>query len=284
MSEQLAPPAGLLDGRTVLVTGVLRPASIATAIVAAARGQGARVVLTGHPRTLPLTRAVARRHDIDVVLPLNVTDPAGLADLAPCLRQAGVERLDGVVHAIAHADSTLLGTLLPTDHPGLDGESDAAPAVVGAERQRRLAAAFTASTASLPALVDAVRPLLLAPRAAVVALTFDTAHVHPGYGWMGPLKAALEATARSLAVELGPAGVRVNVIGAGPLSTPAANAIPGLDALAQHWEAAAPLGWDRHDAEPVARTAVALLSDWLPATTGQVIRVDGGATLPLTVG
>lgn len=283
MSEQSVPPGGLLAGRTVLVTGVLRPASIATAIVAAAREQGARVVLTGHPRTLALTRAVARKHDVDVVVPLDVTAPADLDGLAPCLRRAGVERLDGVVHAIAHADSTLLGTLLPADHPGPDGESDAAPAMTGAERQRRLAAAFTASAASLPALVDAVRPLL-APRAAVVALTFDTAHVHPGYGWMGPLKGALEATARSLAVELGPAGVRVNVISAGPLSTPAANAIPGLDALAQHWESAAPLGWDRRDAAPVARTAVALLSDWLPATTGQVIRADGGATLALTVG
>jgi len=278
MTEQPAPPVGLLGGHTVLVTGVLRPASIAASIATAAREQGARVVLTGHPRTLSLTRAVARRHGIDLVLPLDVTDPADLAELAPRLRAAGVGRLDGAVHAIAHADAELLGTLLPA-HPGPDD----APATAGAGRQQRLAEAFTTTAASLPALVDAVRPLL-APRAAVVTLTFDTPHVHSGYGWMGPLKAALEASVRSLAVELGPAGVRVNAIGAGPLSTPAAGAIPGLDALARHWETTAPLGWDHRDARPVARTAVALLSDWLPATTGQVIRADGGATLPLTVG
>ncbi|WP_257210883.1 SDR family oxidoreductase [Actinomyces ruminis] len=177
----------------------------------------------------------------------------------------------------------MLGGLLPAARPGPDGESDAAPTTVGAARQRSLTTAFTTSAVSLPALIDAARPLL-APRAAVVALTFDTGHVHPGYGWMGPLKAALEASVRALAVELGSAGVRVNAISAGPLVTPAASAIPGMETLAAHWEAAAPLGWDRHDAAPVARTAVALLSDWLPATTGQVIHADGGATLPLTVG
>ncbi|WP_257210858.1 SDR family oxidoreductase [Actinomyces ruminis] len=117
MSEQPAPPAGLLDGRTVLVTGVLRPASIATAIAVAAREQGARMVLTGHPRTLALTRAVARRHGIDVVAPLDVTDPAGLANLAPCLRRAGVERLDGVVHAIAYADATCSAACCPPPVP-----------------------------------------------------------------------------------------------------------------------------------------------------------------------
>ncbi|SDN74427.1 Enoyl-[acyl-carrier-protein] reductase [NADH] [Actinomyces ruminicola] len=276
MSEQTARTAGLLQGRTVLITGVLRPASIAAAIAVVAREQGARVVLTGHPRTLALTRATARRiGDAHAVLPLDAADAASRAALLPRLAREGVERLDGVVHAIAHADPALLGTLLPAG-----ADTDAAAGVDADAHSRVLAEAFTASAASLPALVDAVRSLLT-PRASVVALTFDTGHVHLGYGWMGPLKAALEASVRGLAVELGPAGVRVNAVSAGPLVTPAASAIPGLEALASRWEAAAPLGWDRHDAAAVARTAVALLSDWLPATTGQVIHADGGAALCL---
>ncbi|WP_136313662.1 SDR family oxidoreductase [Actinomyces procaprae] len=278
MSEQPHPSAGLLDGRTILVTGVLRPASIAAAIAVAARQQGARLVLTGHPRTLHLTAATARRlGGSPDALPLDVADAASLAALPERLRTAGVERLDGVVHAIARGGPTVLGTLLPS-RTGAGGDT----ADPGA-RARSLAEAFTVSAGSLPALVDALRPLL-GPRSSVVALTFDTGHVHPGYGWMGPLKAALEASVRGLAVELGPAGVRVNAVSAGPLATPAASAIPGVDALATSWEAAAPLGWDRNDATAVARTAVALLSDWLPATTGQVIHADGGAPLRLTVG
>ncbi|MDO4899850.1 SDR family oxidoreductase [Actinomyces sp.] len=278
MSQQPIPPAGLLAGHTVLVTGVLRPASIATAIAGTARGQGARIVVTGHPRTLGLTEATMDRcGGAHAVLPLDVADAASLAGLRQLLERVGVERLDGLVHAMAHADTALLGTMLPAH---TDGET---AAVKPGGRGRGLEEAFTVSAASLPALVEALRPLLTS-RASVVALTFDTGHVHPGYGWMGPLKAALEAAVRGLATELGPAGVRVNAVSAGPLITPAASAIPGLDALATRWERAAPLGWDRHDAVPVARTAVALLSDWLPATTGQVIPADGGTPLRLTVG
>ncbi|MBW3068197.1 SDR family oxidoreductase [Actinomyces sp. 594] len=278
MSEQPHPSGGMLDGRTILVTGVLRPASIATAIAVACRAQGARLVMTGHPRTLRLSEAVARRYGgVHAIVPLDVTDPDSLACLAPRLQEAGVDQVDGVVHAIAHADAAVLGTLTRN-------RSDAGATVTDpGARGRALAEAFTASAASLQALVDAVRHLLSA-HASVLALTFDTGHVHPGYGWMGPLKAALEASVRALAVELGPAGVRVNALSAGPLVTPASSAIPGMDTLAANWEDAAPLGWDRNDAEPVARTAVALLSDWLPATTGQVIHADGGAALRLTVG
>ncbi|WP_103062572.1 SDR family oxidoreductase [Actinomyces qiguomingii] len=280
MSEQSVPSSGLLEGRTVLVTGVLRPASIATAIAVTARDQGARLVLTGQPRTLHLTESTTRRClGVHPVLPLDVADPESLSRLAPQLRQVGVERLDGVVHAVAHANGSVLGSLLPREADA--GADDTTTSTTQAHnRSRALAEAFAISTVSLPALVDALR-FMLAPRASVVCLTFDTDHVHPGYGWMGPLKAALEASVRGLAVELGPVGVRVNAVSAGPLATPAASAIPGIEYLSSRWEQLAPLGWDRSDAAPVARTAVALLSEWLPATTGTVIYADGGAALRL---
>ena len=296
--------SGLLAGRTVLLTGVLRPSSIAASIAAAAHDQGARVILTAVPRTLALTGSVAGRLGLsDPPVPLDVTDPSGLAALPGRLAGLGVVDLDGIVHAIAYAGPELLGRILPgatrpPDATGLAlgaGEEPCHPVQTaeairagrepgapegqgGLERARDLERAFTTSTASLPALVGALLPLL-SRDASVVALSFDTSRIHPGYGWMGPLKAALEASVRSLAVELGPSGIRVNALSTGPLRTPAASAIPDFELLANKWVRRAPLGWDPDDAEAVARSAVVLLSNWLPATTGQVIRADGGAGL-----
>lgn len=268
-AEQVGPAPGLLAGRTIVVTGVLRPTSIATSIAALAHREGARVLLTGAPATIGATRSLARRLGLEEALALDASDPAQLAALEAGLRAAGVERLDGLVHAIAHADRGLLGTVLP---------DQAGPPEQAALRQRRLQEAFTTSAASLVELTQAMRPLL-APGSSVVALTFESTRAHPGYGWMGPLKAALEAGVRYLAAELGRQGVRVNALSCGPLRTPAASAIPGLDDMAARWARAAPLGWSAEDAQPVARSALALLSDWLPATTGQVLRADGGAFL-----
>lgn len=269
-------PAGLLAGRTILITGVLRPSSIATAVARTAIEQGARVLLTGRPRTLVLTQTVARRLGLsDEVIPLDVADTDSLDHLAPALRDLDVTELNGLVHAVANAGPQLLGSLLPEteqNHSPWQGPE------VPRARSEDLERAFTVSAASLPALVTALSGVL-APGASVVAMTFDTGHVHAGYGWMGPLKAALEASARTMAVELGPARVRVNAVSAGPLSTPAASAVPGLTEVAGRWADQAPLGWDPGNAEPVARSVVALLSDWLAATTGQVLHADGGARL-----
>ena len=268
------PPTGLLSDRTVLVTGVLRPSSIASTVAAVAAQQGARVLLSGHPRTLVTTASVARGLGLpDPVTPLDDAD--SLSALAPALKELGVTRLDGLVHSIARADLDLLGTVLPLEMPGAGGAGPESTARTE-ERMRGLERAFTVSAASLPALVDAAGPLL-GLGSSVVTLTFDSARVYPGYGWMGPLKAALEASVRALAVELGERGVRVNAISSGPMSTTAAVAIPGFEELSRSWSEVAPLGWDTGDATAVARTAVVLLSTWMPATSGQTIHVDGGA-------
>ena len=261
------PPEGLLSARTVLVTGALRPSSIATRVAEVAAQQGARVLLTGHPRTLAATRSVAHHLSLpDPVTALDVAEADSLSTLAPALEELGVTRLDGLVHSIARADLDLLGQVLPAEDTGR------------AQRMRSLEQAFTVSAASLPALVDAVSPFL-GRGSSIVTLTFDSARVWPGYGWMGPLKAALEAGTRSLAVELGARGVRVNAISSGPLSTTAAGAIPDFETLSRRWSETAPLGWDTGNAAAVARSTVALLSTWMPATTGQTIHVDGGACL-----
>ena len=270
------PLTGLLSDRTVLVTGVLRPSSIASAVAAVAAQQGARVLLSGHPRTLAATASVARGLGLpDPVTPLDVAAAAALSALAPALKDLGVTRLDGLVHSIARADLDLLGTVLPLETPGAGGAGPESTARTE-ERMRGLERAFTVSAASLPALVDAAGPLL-GLGSSVVTLTFDSARVYPGYGWMGPLKAALEASVRALAVELGEREVRVNAISSGPMSTTAAGAIPGFEELSRSWSEVSPLGWDTGDATAVARTAVALLSTWMPATSGQTIHVDGGA-------
>lgn len=275
-----APP-GLLRGRTILITGVMRPSSIAASVTRVAAEQGARVILTTHPRARVLTESVAAAQGLaEPVVGLDAADPASLAALPGELERLGVVRLDGVVHSIARAGRDLLGTVLPAgSEEADDGERMRARLEeAGGTRMAALRDAFIVSAASLPALIEATAPLL-GQGSSVLALTFDTSRVYPGYGWMGPLKAALEASVRSLAVELGPRGVRVNALSAGPLRTTAASAIPGFDDLVGDWGAGAPLGWDPDDAAPVARTAVALLSDWMPATTGAVIHADGGATL-----
>jgi len=250
----------LLADRTVLVTGVLTPSSIAFACARLAQEQGAEVVLTSFGRALRVTERAAQRLPTPVeVLELDVTDAAHLERLATSLG-ARWDRLDGLVHAVGFAPEACLG------HP--DG-------LLGAGWDD-VATALHVSTYSLAALTRAVRPLLGAG-SSVVGLDFDASVAWPAYDWMGVAKAGLESASRYLARDLGPEGVRVNLVAAGPLRTVAARSIPGFSALAEPWVEKAPLGWDVADPEPVARSVVALLSDWFPATTGEIVHVDGGA-------
>ncbi len=249
---------GLLEGKRILVTGVLTEASIAFAVAKIAQEQGATTVLSGFGRGLSLTRRIARRLPTEApVVELDVTDSDQLGGLADRVLEH-TDGLDGVLHAIGFAPEAVLG-----GKPFVE----AAWSEVGT--------ALQVSTWSLASLCRASLPLFGA-HASVVGLDFDAAVAWPSYDWMGVAKAGLESATRYLARDLGPRGVRVNLVAAGPLRTMAAKSIPGFEQFESVWDVRAPLGWSVHDTEPAARACVALLSDWFPATTGEIVHVDGG--------
>jgi meromycolic acid enoyl-[acyl-carrier-protein] reductase len=248
---------GLLDGKRILVTGVLTDASIAFHVARIAQQEGARLVLTGFGRLSLVERIAKRLPEPPPVVELDVTDDGQLGSLAERVAEH-VDGLDGVVHAIANAPASALGgNFLQT--PWSD-----------------VASAVHVSAYSLKSLAMAALPLMK-PGGAIVGLDFDASVAWPAYDWMGVAKAALESTARYLARDLGRGGIRVNLVSAGPVKTMAARSIPGFDRFEGLWSDRAPLGWDLADAEPAARGCVALLSDWFPATTGEIVHVDGGA-------
>jgi enoyl-[acyl-carrier protein] reductase I len=246
----------VLAGKRLLVTGVITEQSIAFSIARIAQEQGATVILTGFGRMSLVERIAKRLPTPAPVLELDATSPEQLGTLADRVREH-VDGLDGVVHAIAYAPPTALGgSFLET--PWED-----------------VATAVHASTYSLKSLTVACLPLM-GRGSGVVGLTFDASQAWPAYNWMGVAKAGLESTARYLARDLGPQGIRVNLVAAGPLRTIAAKSIPGFNHFEEAWQARAPLGWDLTDSEPAARACLALLSDWFPATTGEIVHVDGG--------
>jgi meromycolic acid enoyl-[acyl-carrier-protein] reductase len=247
---------GILDGKRVLVTGVLTDSSIAFHVARLAQLEGATVVLTGFGRLSLVERIARRLPQPPPVLELDVTDTGHLASLAGRVAEH-VPRLDGVVHGIAFAPQSALGGGF-LDTPWED-----------------VATALHVSTYSLKALAMAALPLM-GSGGAVVGLDFDASVAWPAYDWMGVAKAGLESCARYLARDLGPRGVRVNLVAAGPLRTMAAKSIPGFAEFEEVWPRRAPLGWDIANPEPAARACVALLSDWFPATTGEIVHADGG--------
>jgi enoyl-[acyl-carrier protein] reductase I len=247
---------GILDGKRILVTGVLTDASIAFHVARVAQQQGATLVLTGFGRLSLVERIAKRLPEPPPVLELDVTNPAHLESLAPRVTEH-LDGLDGVVHAIGFApQSALGGNFLATSWEDV-------------------AAAVHASTFSLKSLAMAALPLM-PDGGSVVGLDFDATVAWPGYDWMGVAKAGLESCARYLARDLGPQRVRVNLVAAGPLRTMAAKSIPGFEKFEDVWSERAPLGWSITDPEPTARACAALLSDWFPATTGEIVHVDGG--------
>jgi enoyl-[acyl-carrier protein] reductase I len=249
---------GILEGKRILVAGVTMDSSIGFATAKQAQEQGATVLISNFGRALGITRRIAKRLPVEPpVLELDVADEGHLAALPDAVREH-VDGLDGVVHSIAYGNpETLLGGKF------LDGPwSDVAQAV-------------QVSAYSLKSLAMACRPLM-GPGSSVVGLTFDATVAWPAYDWMGVAKAALESTSRYLARDLGPEGIRVNLVSAGPLRTLAAKAIPGFEELESMWTERAPLGWDNTDYEPTAKAVCALLSDFFPATTGTIVHVDGG--------
>ena len=252
----------LLDGKKLLITGVLTDDSIAFAVAKVAQEAGAEILLTNVGRGVRLTEKVAKKLPQTAdVMQMDVNNPDDVTAVAEEItRRWG--RLDGALHSIG---------FMPQD--ALGGHFLDAP-------WESVAFGFQTSAYSLKAMaVGLLEPLKVAGSdggASIVSLTFDGRYAWPIYDWMGVAKAGLEAAARYLARDLGEHGVRANLVAAGPLKTMAAKSIPGFAQFEDAWSERAPLGWDVKDPEPVARTCVALLSDWFPATTGSVVHVDGG--------
>ncbi len=248
---------GLLDGKKIVITGVMTDASLAYGVARIALAEGADIVLTGAGRALSLTQRTARKlgDGIDV-FELDVTVPAH----GEAVRDALAEKwghVDGVLHSIGFAPEACLGDSFMT------------------ATWDDVAVAMHISTYSLKALADAFVPLMSAG-GAFVGLDFDNRVAWPAYNWMGVAKSALQSVSRYLAKELGPLGIRSNLVAAGPVRTMAAKSIPGFALFEDTWDGRAPLGWDVNDSEPVAKACVALLSDWFPMTTGEIVHVDGG--------
>lgn len=248
---------GLLDGKRIVVTGVLTDASLAFRVAQLAQREGARVVLTGAGRGLSLTQRTARRLDEPCeVFEFDVTNQDHVASVREAVRDH-LGGVDGVLHSIGFAPEACLGDDFL------------------AAQWSDVAVAMEISAYSLKTLVDAFGPLM-DRGSSVVGLDFDNRVAWPAYNWMGVAKAALESVNRYLAKELGPRGIRCNLVAAGPIRTMAAKSIPGFKMFEDVWDTRAPLGWDINDSLPVAKAVVALMSDWFPATTGELIHVDGG--------
>jgi enoyl ACP reductase len=247
----------ILEGRRILVTGVVNRQSIAFAIAERAQQQGAEVLLTSFGRIRRMTERAARRlPEPPEVLELDVNEDGDLA----ALRDELAERwgsVDGAVHAIAFAPADALG-----------GDFLATP-------RASAASAFETSAYSFKGLAEALAPLM-GSGGSLVGLDFDATVAWPSYDWMGVSKAALESVSRYLARDLGPRGIRVNLIAAGPIRTAAASGVPGFGELESAWAGQAPLGWEVDDPTPVADAALFLLSDLARGTTGEILHVDGG--------
>jgi enoyl-[acyl-carrier protein] reductase I len=247
---------GLLEGKRLLVTGVLTDSSIAFNVAKLAQEEGAQVVLTGFGRLSLVERIAKRLPEPPPVIELDVQDSEHLDTLADRVGEH-VDGLDGVVHSIGFAPQSCLGgNFLNTTWEDV-------------------ATAMHVSTFSFKSLAVACLPLLK-EGGAIVGLDFDATKAWPVYDWMGVAKAGLESASRYLARDLGKHGIRVNLVAAGPLRTMAAKSIPGFNEFEEAWPGRAPLGWDLADTTPAAKACIALLSDWFPATTGEIVHVDGG--------
>ncbi len=248
---------GLLEGKKILVTGVLDRRSIAYSVARLAQEQGAEIALSSFGRAASLTRRTAKRMDPEPpILELDANNPEDIQAVAEDLRGRWGE-LDGIVHAIAFApEDALGGNFLSAEWPSV-------------------ATAIQTSAYSLKALSVGLADLMQ-PGSSVVGLDFDARFAWPAYDWMGVAKAALESTSRYLARDLGERGIRVNLVSAGPIKTLAAKGISGFESIEGEWGRQAPLGWDTANPDPVGRAVVSLLSDWWPATTGELVHVDGG--------
>ena len=248
---------GILDGKRLVITGVLTDASLAFGVAQMAQREGATVVLTGAGRALSLTQRTARRLETPAdVFEFDVTIDEHVTSVREQVA-ASLGSVDGVLHSIGFAPEVCLGDDFL------------------AAQWSDVSVAMQISAYSFKTMADAFLPLM-GRGASIIGLDFDNTVAWPAYNWMGVAKSALESTSRYLAKELGPRGIRCNLIAAGPIRTMAAKSIPGFKKFEDVWDDRAPLGWDVNDSDAVARACVALMSDWFPATTGEIVHVDGG--------
>ncbi|MEU1406157.1 enoyl-ACP reductase FabI [Streptomyces sp. NPDC005728] len=248
--------SGILEGKRILITGVLMESSIAFHVAKLAQEQGAEIILTAFPRPTLTERIAKKLPKPTKVIELDVTNDEHLARLADVVGEE-LGGLDGIVHSIGFAPQDALGgNFLNTPFESVS-------------------TAMHVSAFSLKSLTMACLPLMQ-NGGSVVGLTFDASFAWPQYDWMGPAKAALEATSRYMARDLGKQNIRCNLVSAGPIGSMAAKSIPGFGELASVWDSRSPLEWDLKDPEPAGKGVVALLSDWFPKTTGEIIHVDGG--------
>jgi meromycolic acid enoyl-[acyl-carrier-protein] reductase len=249
----------LLQDKKLVITGVLTDDSIAWHTARIAQEQGAEIVCTGFGRGIRLTeRAVQRLPQPCDVLELDINSQADMDALVADLGSRW-GRVDGALHAIAFAPGDALGGNFLYTPP------------------ESAQTAFMTSAFSYKTLAVGLLPLMeTAGGGSLVTLDFDNTQAWPIYDWMGVSKAALQAVTRYLARDLGERNIRVNAVSAGPLATVAAKSIPGFQLLHDAWNMRSPMPWDAEDATPVAKMICVLFSDWAPATTGEVVHVDGG--------
>ena len=247
----------LLAEKRFLITGVLTDDSIAWHAARIAEEQGAELILTGFGRGVRITERSARRlPEPPDVLEMDITDPEQVQAVVEDVTERWGS-VDGGLHAIAYAPEDALGGAFLSTPP------------------ESAQTAFMTSAFSFKTLAAALAPLMTSG-GSLVTLDFDNRQAWPAYDWMGVAKAALESVTRYLARDLGPQGIRVNAVAAGPLQTVAAKSIPGFGRFEDAWSERSPLSWDVTDPVPVAKMVCLLLSDWMPMTTGEMIHVDGG--------
>lgn len=248
----------MLTGKRLLITGVVTTDSIAFATAKRAQELGADIFLTAlardHKRCTEASRELPRMAG---VLPLDATRPEDFEALREELKDRW-GGLDGALHAVAFAPRDALGG--PFTEASPDGVN----------------LAFQTSAVSYAHLGKLVADLAPGPGGSLVGLDFDASGAWPVYNWMGVCKAALESVNRYMARDLGPKGIRSNLVAAGPLRTRAASGIPDFDVLENAWRTTAPMPWSVTDAAPVADACCFLLSDMARAITGEILHVDGG--------
>jgi meromycolic acid enoyl-[acyl-carrier protein] reductase len=249
----------ILQGKRILIAGMSDRRSIGYSIAVEAQKAGAELLLTSFGRMMSITQMTAKKlNPVPDILEMDVTKPD---DIAAALEETKKrwDRIDGLVHSVAYAPQDALGG----EFLNTKWESVATALQVSAFSFKELAVGFL--------------PLMREHGGSLVTLDFDNStQAWPKYDWMGVSKAALESVTRYLARDLGRYKIRVNAVCAGPLATLAASGIPGFKDFEEIWGQRAPLGWNLQDRTPVGRAVVALLSDYLDMTTGELVHVDGG--------